>query len=161
LIYVSRRGGYAFPELPLSNVWLGVSVEDQATADERIPLLLKTPAAVRFISAEPLLGPIDLTRICEDSRNVLGWNVLSDDYPTDTISRRRLDWVIVGGESGKLHRAMELSWAESIAEQCTAARIPLFVKQDSGPKPGKQYRLPDALWARKEFPLEVGDGAGT
>lgn len=97
---------------PLPNVWLGVSVEDQQRADERIPLLLQTPAAVRFISAEPLLGPIDLHSPVLEAD--------SDDY---------LDWVIVGGESGPGARRCDVSWVRSIAEQCRAAHVPVFVKQ--------------------------------
>jgi protein gp37 len=86
----------------LPNVWLGVSVEDQQRADERIPDLLATPAAVRWISAEPLLGPVDL--------------------------ERRLDWVVVGGESGPGARPMHPDWARSLRDQC-AASVPFFFKQ--------------------------------
>jgi len=102
---------------PLRNVWLGVSVENQHFADDRIPLLLQTPAAVRFISAEPLLGSIDLHSPVLEAD--------SDDY---------LDWVIVGGESGSKARPMDLAWARSIVEQCQAAGTPVFVKQ-LGTKP--------------------------
>ncbi|MBA4162598.1 MAG: phage Gp37/Gp68 family protein, partial [Novosphingobium sp.] len=89
--------------LPLPNVWLGVSVEDQQRADERIPDLLATPAAVRWISAEPLLGPVDLTNIsgAEKSREygspVHGWSAI---WRNNGIGRACLDWVVVGGESG-------------------------------------------------------------
>ncbi len=89
---------------PWSNVWLGVSVENQHFADERIPLLLQTPAAVRFISAEPLLEAIDLRRA-------------------------DLDWVIVGGESGSGARPFDIAWAFSLIDQCLDAEIPCFVKQ--------------------------------
>ena len=104
---------------PMPNVWLGVSVENQHFADERIPLLLQTPAAVRFISAEPLLGPVKLhlARFC-DAPSVV-----------DSVSLRRLDWVIVGGESGRDARPFDLRWARSIVEQCKAADVPVFVKQ--------------------------------
>lgn len=104
---------------PLSNVWLGVSCEDQKRADERIPLLLKTPAAVRFVSLEPLLGSIDLDRkelLCVDWRRKL------------TIGTY-LDWVIVGGESGQGARPCGVPWIRSIVQQCKAARVPCFVKQ--------------------------------
>jgi len=97
---------------PLSNVWLGVSVENQHFADERIPLLLQTPAAVRFISAEPLLGPVDLHSPVLEAD--------SDGY---------LDWVIVGGESGAGARPFAVAWARSIVAQCQAAGVPVFVKQ--------------------------------
>ncbi|SLG33563.1 bacteriophage protein gp37 [Mycobacteroides abscessus subsp. abscessus] len=99
---------------PLPNVWLGVSAEDQKWAEVRIPVLLDTPAAVRFVSAEPLLGPIDLTR-----RGLLA--------PDEC--ERRLDWVIVGGESGRGARPMHPEWARSLRDQCTAAGVPFFFKQ--------------------------------
>ena len=66
--------------------------------------------------------------------------------------RAALDFVIGGGESGPGHRPMKVEWVQSIADQCAAAGVPLFVKQDSGPRPGQQGRLPDSLWARKEMP---------
>jgi protein gp37 len=132
------------PPPPFPNVWLGVSVENQHFADERIPLLLRTPAAVRFISAEPLLGPI----------NLRGWGnpgwvcgrcheFQSNDHEAcrkcgaenpfnDSIGR--LDWVIVGGESGPGARPFDLAWGRSIIEQCKAAGVPVFVKQ-LGAKP--------------------------
>jgi protein gp37 len=96
----------------LPNVWLGVSVEDQATADERIPLLLQTPAAVRFVSYEPALGPVDL-------RVYLGLVTLY----------RVPFWIIIGGESGPGARPFDLAWAQSVIEQCKAAGVACFVKQ--------------------------------
>jgi protein gp37 len=103
---------------PLPNVWLGVSVEDQATADERIPVLLQTPAAHRFISAEPLLGPIQITRLAGTGHD-LGWCRRVDG----------LEWVIVGGESGPSARPCDLRWVRSIVTECCAASVPCFVKQ--------------------------------
>lgn len=111
----------------LPNVWLGVSVEDQATADERIPLLLQTPAAVRWISAEPLLGPIDLLStgkgdiLYECECGGAGCD-LCEGIP-------RLDWVVVGGESGPNARPMHPDWARSLRDQCQAAGVPYFFKQ--------------------------------
>lgn len=106
---------------PLPNVWLGVSVEDQKYADERIPLLLQTPAAVRFISAEPLLGPVDLSAIKRTR---------AEGYMRPLDGRfRTLDWVIVGGESGPGARPFDLAWPRSIVQQCKAAGVPVFVKQ--------------------------------
>jgi protein gp37 len=105
--------------LPLPNVWLGVSCEDQQRADERIPILLQTPAAVRFISAEPLLGPIDLVR----SVNRLDW------LDAASLKPGGLDWVIVGGESGPNARPCYVEWVRGIVEQCQAAGVPAFVKQ--------------------------------
>lgn len=106
---------------PLSNVWLGVSVEDQQTADERIPLLLETPAALRFISAEPLLGPLDLK---------VWW--LRQEYLMSNPPKplgRPLDWVIVGGESGPGARPFDIEWCRKLAIQCTSAHVPIFIKQ--------------------------------
>lgn len=106
------------------NIWLGVSVEDQATADGRIPLLLQTPAAVRWISAEPLLGPIDFSHDTE--AGILSYLTRFDggDPPTE-----KLDWVVVGGESGPGARPMHPGWARSLRNQCQAAGVPFFFKQ--------------------------------
>jgi protein gp37 len=125
---------------PLRNVWLGVSVEDQRTADERIPLLLQTPAAVRFLSCEPLLGPIDLF---DTSEGVLrGVPVIRDggqshDGPSGPSewfdnSYPGIDWVIVGGESGPNFRPMDLDWARSLRDQCQAAGVAFHFKQHGG-----------------------------
>lgn len=116
---VSRLGEFESWRWPLSNVWLGVSCENQKATDERIPDLLATPAAVRFISAEPLLGPIDLNErelICETWRRGA------------TIGTY-LDWVIVGGESGPRARPMQPDWARSLRDQCVAASVAFFFKQ--------------------------------
>jgi protein gp37 len=109
--------------ITLPNVWLGVSVEDQATADARIPLLLQTPAAVRFISAEPLLGDLDLYKplhCCARTDHV---------HTPERGCWRRLDWVIVGGESGPHARPMNPAWARSVRDQCQDAEVPFFFKQ--------------------------------
>jgi protein gp37 len=122
---------------PLPNVWLGVSAEDQTRADERIPHLLETPAAVRFVSAEPLLGPIDLETIAHGGNLI---NALSpaigmprDGHDSHIWFSREpgtiLDWIIVGGESGNGARPMHPDWARSIRDQCQAAGVPFFFKQ--------------------------------
>lgn len=110
----ARRGGYdnCGPLWPLENVWLGVSVENQETADERIPLLLEVPAAVRFLSCEPLLGAIGFPLPCLNSTF---W--------------RRLHWIIVGGESGRGARSCSVDQVRDIIDQATAASCPVFVKQ--------------------------------
>jgi len=105
---------------PLPNVWLGVSVEDQARADARIPLLLQTPAAVRFLSLEPLLGPVQLWRHREPCCEC--------GYEAKFCKLCGLDWVIVGGESGAGARPCEVGWIRSVVAQCRAA-VPVFVKQ--------------------------------
>ena len=118
---------------PLPNVWLGTSVENQATADERIPLLLQTPAAKRFVSYEPALGPVDFS--CIWFRQPGGetlWNALRSS-PPDAGGKwagiRGLDWLIVGGESGPGARPFDVAWARSTVEQCKSAGVAVFVKQ--------------------------------
>lgn len=100
------------------------------------------PAAVRFVSLEPLLGPIDLAIV--PNRPLRGLGLGSSAWPG-------LDWVIIGGESGSGARPCDMAWIRSIVEQCQAASVPVFVKQDSGPRPGMQGRIPDEFWL-KEFP---------
>ena len=125
----NRRGAL---EMPLPNVWLGVSAEDQRRADERVPVLLETAAAVRLVSAEPLLGPIDFTRI-DPLIFAAKANALSGVWQWDRGPSRsetpRLDWIIVGGESGPKARPMHPDWARSIRDQCAAAGVPFFFKQ--------------------------------
>jgi protein gp37 len=123
---VNRARGLCFGN-PLANVWLGVSVEDQARADERIPLLLQTPSAVRFISAEPLLGSVDL-RSGGDVTEV-GYIDWLRGFDGSDPPIPRLDWVIVGGESGPGARPFHIEWARAIVTQCQAAHVPVFVKQ--------------------------------
>ena len=143
---------------PLSNVHLYASCEDQKTADERIPLLLQTPAAVRGLSLEPLLGPIDLHAVPwkHGGMQAKGWTGVLPvpDEPDDYVyweQKGALQHVIVGGESGPGARPCNVEWIRSIVRQCAEAGVPVFVKQDSGPKPGQQGRIPDELWI-KELP---------
>jgi protein gp37 len=117
---------------PLPNVWLGVSVENQHFADERIPLLLQTPAAVRFISAEPLLGPLALNAWLDGNPDcpVFDPDCLSNDGEChDACEPPPIDWVIVGGESGPNARPFDIASARSVVSQCKAAGVPVFVKQ--------------------------------
>lgn len=112
-----------------SNVWLGVSCENQEQADKRIPLLLATPAAVRFVSLEPLLGAIDVEEWLEPNyASIIAeaeWEPVSPDDPR----YNELDWVIVGGESGPGARPMHPQWARDIRDQCREALTPYFFKQ--------------------------------
>jgi protein gp37 len=116
---------YGTIRYPIPNVWLGVSVENQATADERIPLLLQTPAAVRFVSCEPLLEEVDLL----SSIFRPGIWELAGGTLHSAIQLRGLDWVIVGGESGPNARPMHPDWARSLRDQCQASGVPFFFKQ--------------------------------
>ena len=116
----------------LPNVWLGVSVENQTFADKRIPLLLQTPAAVRWISAEPLLGPVDLRGIQDSDGNTL--DALTGDWGIEGRGhtgprKEKLDWVVVGGESGLRARPFDIAWARQIIAQCKKANVPVFMKQ--------------------------------
>jgi protein gp37 len=122
---------------PLPNVWLGTSVENQRWADIRIPQLMETPAAVRFLSCEPLLGPVDLTGSGTAQTYWLtgrpGWGpeeVVGNGYVVQPLTiAPSLDWVIVGGESGPGARPMHLDWARSLRDQCTGAGIAFHFKQ--------------------------------
>jgi len=147
---------------PLPNVWLGVSAEDQKRAELRIPRLLETPAAVRFVSAEPLLGPIDLTQAVWTMGDQRGHGLTASFVHGGNCCRRfhGLDWVIVGGESGPGARPMEAEWARSIISQCQGTGVSVFVKQlgamlgrslGAGPKGGDWGAWPDDLRVR-EYP---------
>ncbi|GAA0197665.1 phage Gp37/Gp68 family protein [Actinomadura yumaensis] len=143
------------PWWPLPNVWLGVSVEHQARADERIPVLLDTPAAVRWISAEPLLGPVDLQHIKVEApgrtfRNALtGAGLGRTDGPFVPLAdlESRLDWVVVGGESGPGARPMHPDWARSLRDQCAAAGTPFLFKQWGDYLPQDQTDASGLEWA--------------
>ena len=143
----SRPDDQAFIEavwggLPLPNVWLGVSAENQHWLDERVPILLDTPAALRFVSVEPMLGPVDAR------------GYLPSPIPTlrgvDRDSAG-LDWVIVGGESGSKRRPFDLQWARDLKAQCDAAGVALFFKQAGGARPGMASGDPE-LDAAKAWP---------
>jgi protein gp37 len=138
----------ALTHWPLPNVWLGVSVEDQRRADERIPLLRATPAAVRWISYEPALGPLDLA--CPSS----ACRSLSDAHhvtcPTGNLAHAAvIDWVICGGESGPRARPAHPNWIRSIRDQCATAGVPFFFKQwgEWAPAPETMNYSEAAKWA--------------
>jgi protein gp37 len=142
------------PAWPLPNVWEGVSVEDQATADARIPLLLQTPAAKHFVSYEPALGPVDFARWLSIRRSTGLSEWVKDG------ERNLLDWIIVGGESGPHARPFYTDWARLVLRQCRAAGVPCFIKQlgsfwakrhKADPKGGDPAEWPADLRVR-EFP---------
>lgn len=125
-----------------AEIWLGVSVENQAAADARIPHLLQTPAAVRFLSCEPLLGPLDLAGLwstcpgCGGSGSRAGFYFSEDNSgpcedcnASGGFDEPQIDWVIAGGESGPGARPCDVAWIRSVVEQCQAAAVPVFVKQ--------------------------------
>jgi len=117
--YYRHRYGGNMPE----NIWLGVTAENQKRADERMPILLQIPAAVRFVSVEPMLGPVDLDKTCGSHHC---W-------------RAELDWVIAGPETGPGARPCDPKWIEDLYEQCKAAGVPFFDKRKTG-------------WLAREFP---------
>jgi len=121
-----------FTEWPLPHVWLGVSVEDQRAADERMPLLCETQAAVRFVSAEPLL---EITYLSEWLRTGL------------------IHWVIVGGESGPEYRDMDLQWAADLCAECAQYGVAFFFKQRSHRMPGRTDGVPKDLMVQQYPPL--------
>jgi protein gp37 len=121
------------PTQPAPNVWLGVSIENRRYIG-RADVLRATPAAVRFISAEPLLGPLD------------------------DLDLTRIDWLICGGESGPRHRTMRPEWAADLRDRCVAEGVAFFFKQDSGARPGQRGRFTDETeWPRQWPPIP---GAG-
>lgn len=133
---------------PPHNVWIGTSIENQKAADERIPALLEIPARVRFLSSEPLLGPVNLV-----SRRDAGGVIVGTEWLD------HIHWVIVGGESGPGFRPFDLKWARWLQIQSYAARVAFFMKQLGGAtdKRGRLEDLPEDLRIR-EFPVE-GRGA--
>lgn len=117
---------------PLPNVWLGVSVENQAAADERIPFLLQTPAAVRWLSCEPLLGPINFrwTPYAYQATGQTYREYLNDKGTINQFeSLRKINWIVVGGETGPGSRPMHPAWARALRDQCAAAGVPFYFKQ--------------------------------
>lgn len=135
----------------LPNVWLGVSVEDQRAADERIPLLLKIPAAVRFLSCEPLLGPISFRPFAENVNEMI--RLMENGDASRPVMLNGIHWVITGGESGPGARPMNPDWAKSLRDQCQDLSVPFFFKQWGGVHKKDAGRLLDGReW--NEFPSE-------
>lgn len=108
---------------PKDNIWFGVTAENQHQANKRIPILLKIPAAKRFVSIEPMLGPVDIERWLKDNE----WEDLLKSVKVNPI--HGLDWVICGGESGPKARPMHPDWVRSVRDQCKEANAPFFFKQ--------------------------------
>lgn len=140
-IFDARRVAHGDPwqinAWPLPNVWLGISCEDQKTADERIPLLLQTPAAVRFVSYEPALGPVNFWKAIEGTRDPL--------FGVGNIAH--LDQIIVGGESGPGARPFDIAWARTVIKQCREAGVSCFVKQLGANPQGPEQSVPDWVLA--------------
>lgn len=147
--------------LPLPNVWLGTSAEDQRAADERIPHLLDAPAAVRFVSCEPLVGRVDLRAVrCGDSA-ITQPGVDSDPgQPMGTFDALRhpdgIDWVIAGGESGPEYREMDEQWAGQLRDDCRLTGTAFFFKQKAGYRPESDVHLDGEII--RQFPDHPADG---
>jgi protein gp37 len=138
---------------PQPNLWIGTSVEDQDAADERVLQLMKVPAAIRFLSMEPLLGSVDLTNIGPEKWDVTrGWKANADNE-RGWANTSRIDWIIVGGESGQGARPCYTNWIDGIADQCRAAMLPLFVKQL-----GANHRCVDDEFG--DVPIKLKDSKG-
>lgn len=134
-LWVNLPSGFIFPRFPNSfpfpNLWLGVTAETQETADQRIPILLQTPAAIRFLSVEPMLGAVNLKgKLGCSYSGPMGCHSPCDpceDFPD--CSNHLLDWVIAGGETGPGARPMHPEWVRSLRDQCQAAEVPFLFKQ--------------------------------
>ncbi|TIM07562.1 phage Gp37/Gp68 family protein [Mesorhizobium sp.] len=174
-LYGGEVDGF-MPTWPLPNVWLGVSAERQQEADQRVPELLATPAAVRFVSAEPLLGPIDFKKVktqdISDPLDALRGEGYCDinhgQYAGQRLYHglkygcgRGLDWIIVGGESGPSSRPMHPDWARSIRDQCLGAGVPFFFKQWGEFAPARTSAPPSAADIKQtgDHPVRVGKKA--
>lgn len=148
---------------PLPNLWLGVSVETQQWADIRVPALLGTPAAVRFLSCEPLLGPVLLCS-CDGAAYTVRRHPFLENPGCPLHGHNRIDWVIVGGESGGHARPMHPSWARRLRDQCTATGVPFLFKQwgewapfTSPGDPGEVWhQFPDRTLARRIGKIQAG-----
>ena len=137
------------------NVWLGTSAGTQKTADQNIPHLLKTPAAIRFVSAEPMLGPVNLLVTDTQGHEISSLRGIAvdpsdPDGPDEYYCTGKLDWVICGGESGPSARPMHPDWARSLRDQCRAAGVAFFFKQWGEWSPilleGDENRSPTAAY---------------
>lgn len=150
-IGIGEQSPWSHPEnvFPLRNLWLGTSCGNQELAEARVSDLVETPAAVRFVSCEPLLGPIDLRDI--NGALATWWQ----NGNIDCVGAGKLDWVIAGAESGPGVRPMHEAWVRDLRDQCTDADVAFFYKQKIGDD-GRKVELPELdgrSW--KEFPASM------
>jgi protein gp37 len=136
---------------PLPNLWLGVTAENQEQADRRIPLLLQTPAAVRFVSVEPMLGKINLNKVAGDGVFLDALKGIRFDYGLNGYGLaapmpKKLHWVICGGESGPHARPLHPDWARSLRDQCRGAGVPFYFKQQGEWCAELEMAAPDLFW---------------
>jgi protein gp37 len=141
----------------IKNLWLGITAENQEMADLRIPILLQIPAAVRFVSVEPMLGPVDLTAVMLPDHLQPDWaygmpygitfDALQPNESHIYDSENHLDWVICGSESGPNRRPANIVWMLSLKDQCVAAGVPFFLKQmEVGGRLVKMPKLEGKIW---------------
>ena len=138
---------------PPPHVWTLTSIEDQRSADQRIPHAMAIPSVCRGLSIEPLLGPIDLNGIPlgdGDTWHLSGTVEAHTGWPDSHL--RPIHWLIIGGESGSRSRPCNVEWVRDLVREGKAAGVPVFVKQFSGKKSGEQGPLPDDIWNTKQFP---------
>lgn len=134
-LLLTKRIGNAARMLPADwgdgypNVWLGATIVNQAEADRDIPKLLRTPARVRFLSCEPLLGPVDISWALSHPLDIAAGFLERGHFSPGLEALRRLDWIIAGGESGRSARPMHPAWPGALRDQCVAARVPFLFKQ--------------------------------
>ena len=147
-----------------ANVWIGATITSQSEADRDIPKLLDVPATKRFLSMEPLLGPVDLTNVAPPTTEGQTWHGIDSITPANRELRGCIDWVIVGGESGPNARPMHPKWARSLRDQCQAAGVPFLFKQwgewvdaDNGPDDDLAYEGKSDCWAHIEGGRHSGE----
>jgi protein gp37 len=133
---VKQYTDYIWQGIP-SNIWLGITAENQEAADERIPWLLRTPAVVHFVSVEPMLGPIDLSNFQPFIRSKGGFRAAKG------ILSGKIEWTICGGETGHGAREMKAEWAFNLYQQCREADIPFFFKKEGDAFKGSKINLPN------------------
>lgn len=162
-VLVARAVHLALQAGVIGNIWFGATAENQEQADKRIPLLLQMPAAKRFVSIEPMLGPVNLTAI-EFNRdltcNVLDGAGLSRSSPCQSIPNcrcKKLDWVICGGGSGSNARPMHPDWVRRLREDCKVAGVPFMFKQWGEWLPFSQR--PDEIEVRHLLGYYIGEDA--
>ncbi len=147
--HFAPKGGFT------CNVWLGTTVENQEFANKRIPALLKIPVKVRFLSIEPMLGPIDLYNVGAERWDVLhGWKPANEQFP-EGANTSHINWIICGGESGPNARPSHPNWFRSLREQCQKANVPFFFKQWGEFSPDNSHLRPGQDWPDSSMVVQV------
>lgn len=140
-----------FPKPYLSNapnIWLGCTVCNQAEADEKIPILLQIPAAVRFLSIEPMLGPVKISKYLCSPASCEDWGLCHGNHRNICSQSGKIGWVVLGGESGPGARPMNPDWVRSVRDQCVSAGVPFYFKQwgEWGPTVHRDWTEKEQVW---------------